>query len=340
MSRQPICSYSHTVGMYADTGRGFFNPVDVGLGRDGLMYVVNRAGDGYGGTPQKRVTICTVSDGFIGQFSGIGTGDGDIMWPVACVVDEDGLVYINDEALNRVSIFDKDGGFLRKWGVQGSGDGEFNGPSGMALDQDHNLVMVDGLNNRIQRYDRDGGYLGGWGEPGEGPGQFNLPWGAAVDSNGDVYVADWRNDRIQKFDAGGTHLASFGSHGDGDGEFNRPSDVAVDDDGYVYVTDWGNNRLQVLNSDGEFVMEAWGEATLNRWVDEYYVTNPDELELRCGSTLEPEVDPADGEVFAPKPAFVEKLFWGPSAVEIDDKGRIYIVESGRYRIQVYQKNAT
>ena len=36
--------YSHTVGFHALIGRGFNNPVDVAIGRDGVMYVVNRVG--------------------------------------------------------------------------------------------------------------------------------------------------------------------------------------------------------------------------------------------------------------------------------------------------------
>jgi hypothetical protein len=33
----------------------------------------------------------------------------------------------------------------------------------------------------------------------------------------------------------------------------------------------------------------------------------------------------------------EKQFWGPIVVEVDDQGRIYVVESARNRVQVYRK---
>ena len=36
-------------------------------------------------------------------------------------------------------------------------------------------------------------------------------------------------------------------------------------------------------------------------------------------------------------ANIEKLFWGPTSVKLDDEGRMYVVESCRYRIQVYQR---
>ena len=35
----------------------------------------------------------------------------------------------------------------------------------------------------------------------------------------------------------------------------------------------------------------------------------------------------------------EKLFWGPLVVKVDDQGQIFVVESSRNRIQVYNKQA-
>ena len=33
----------------------------------------------------------------------------------------------------------------------------------------------------------------------------------------------------------------------------------------------------------------------------------------------------------------EKDIWGPIAVEVDDEGRIFVVESARSRIQIFRK---
>ena len=35
----------------------------------------------------------------------------------------------------------------------------------------------------------------------------------------------------------------------------------------------------------------------------------------------------------------EKQFWGPIAVDVDDEGMIFVLESGRQRIQVYRKQS-
>ena len=330
--------YSHTVGFYAQNGRGFNNPVDVALGRDGVLYVLNRAGSDIElRMPYKRVTMCTLDEDYLGEFSSGGTEDGQLMWPAAIAINAEGKVYIADEALQRISIFDAKGRFLAKWGVKGSGAGAFDRPAGLAFDQDQHLLVVDGLNNRIQRYTTDGRLLGQWGRGGRGRGEFNLPWGIAVDRTGDVYVADWRNDRIQKFDAQGTFLASYGTSGRGDGEFSRPAGVAVDAEGNIYIADWGNERVQVLSPDGGFLAKFRGEAGLSKWGESYFISNQDELQERQKANLEPELNLLPTDDLREESASIEKFFWGPIAVKVDDQGRLYVVESCRHRIQIYRK---
>lgn len=330
--------YSHTIGMYAQVGRGFNNPVDVAVGGDEVLYVLNRAGSDI--SPRmsfKRVSVCTVSEAFHGEFSHGGTADGEMMWPTSIAMDADQRLYISDEALHRISIFDQNGQFLCKWGVKGQSEGEFDRPAGLAFDVDGHLLVSDGLNHRIQRYTKDGHFLGQWGEYGSGPGAFNLPWGLATDAENQVYVADWRNDRIQKFDAQGTHIASWGTPGSGEGEFHRPSGVAVDAEGLIYVADWGNERVQILDPDGQFLTLLRGDAGVSKWGQDYFISNQDELEERKRANLEPELNllPSDGprEVSAS----IEKLFWGPTSVKLDAEGRLYVVDSCRHRIQVYRK---
>ena len=150
-------SYSHTIGLYSLQGRGFNNPVDVALSKDGVMYVLNRAGPEVASRlPNKRVTMCTVDEEYLGEFSAGGVEDGQIMWPSAIALDSDGNVYVSDEALQRISIFDSRGQYLGKWGAKGRGDGEFNRPSCIAFDADDNLLVSDSLNCRVQRYTREG----------------------------------------------------------------------------------------------------------------------------------------------------------------------------------------
>ena len=347
-SRLETCpyEYSHTIGLYSLLGRGFNNPVDVAFGKDvpayagvTVMYVLNRAGPEVASRmPNKRISMCTVDEEYLGEFSGGGVEDGQMMWPSSIATDRDGNVYVSDEALQRITIFDGRGRYLDKWGTKGRADGEFNRPSGIAFDADDNLLVTDSLNCRVQRYTREGRFLESWGRPGRADGEFNLPWGIHVSrQSGDVLVADWRNDRVQRFDAGGRHTATYGASGDGDGELNRPAGVTTDTDGNIYVADWGNERVQALRPDGSFLANMRGESGISKWGHEYFEVNADELRERRKSDMEPELGPMARGSSREESANIEKLFWGPTAVKMDDEGRMFVVESCRFRIQVYQR---
>ena len=312
--------YDRTLGRGDFSGAGFRNPADLALGPEGRIYVLSR---GWEFRPDTmRITMMTFDEDYLGQFSQIGERDGEFVCPTCLALDTDQNLYVTDEWLNRISIFDKDGEFLDKWGVPGSGDGELNKPAGIALDSEGNVYVVDSANNRVQKFTKSGRYLSKWGEAGSGEGQFNLPWGVTVDGHGDVYVADWRNDRIQKFTSEGRFLAEFGSTGNLVGQFNRPTDVAVDKDGDVYVADWGNDRVQALTPDGRHITTFTGEAGLSKWAAEKLYANPDMVRQRAMMRdLEP-----------------ERRLWRPKAVAVGDQGRIFIVDSNRDRLQVYQKD--
>ena len=339
MNAQSGYQYSHTLGFCTINGQGFWHPVDFAMGRDGVLYVLNR------GTMElrdfmsyKRITVCTLDDRYLGQFSGGGSGDGQIMWPSAIALDRDENLYFSDEGLQRITIVDKEGRFLAKWGIKGNGDGEFDRPASIVFDKDENLLVVDGLNNRIQRYTKEGRFLGQWGRAGAGDGEFNMPWGIALDHANNVYVTDWRNDRIQKFDADGSHLNTWGESGDGDGQFHRPSGLAVDAEGTIFVADWGNERVQVLGPDGAYRAQFKGESGLSKWAQDWFASDHmDLLEEREKSNMEPPLDPPVGEFFRNEPAGIEKLFWAPTTVKLDEQGNIYIVDTCRHRIQVYRQ---
>ena len=312
-----VFDYSHCIGMYAMAGQGFWAPQDFAFGSNGRIYILNRGVEEVG----QRISRVTLDHEFLGQFGGSGSGDGQFIWPRSLDLDRDENVYASDDYLHRISIFDSEGTFLSNWGQPGSGDGELNGPSGIAFDSDDNLFVVDSINNRVQKFTKEGKFLSKWGSAGSGDGEFNMPWGICVDRENNVYVADWKNNRVQKFSPDGKMLVKFEASSPEVGDLHGPTGVAVDSEGDVYVTDWGNHRLQVYASDGTFIATLVGDAQVpSPWTLTYIDANPDILKARRRVNMEP-----------------EWRFRRPVAVNVDDQDRIFVLESFRHRIQVYNK---
>ena len=339
----PTFTYSHTIGFLAYRGRGFIHPVDLALGDgegegdSGVLYVLNRGGpESAGRLEHKRVCVCTVAEGYIGEWGSGGLDDGQFWWPSSIARTADGRLLVSDEALQRINIFDPDGNYIRHWGVAGDQPGQLNRPAAIAVAPDDTLLISDGLNHRVQRFTADGEYLDGWGSYGAQAGQFNTPWGLACDAAGNVFVADWRNDRVQAFTPQGRFVGQWGVSGDGKGQLHRPASVAVDAAGYIYVADWGNERVQIFAPDGAVAAILHGDATTSAWADDYLAANPDEAAARRAANLSPAVNPWRDR-HRETSAGIESRFWGPTSVTVDDAGRIYVVDSCRHRVQIYRK---
>ena len=312
--------YSHTIGIDDFAGRSFRCAVDLALGPQGMLYVLQR---GVSLQQNMAVKICSVDEEFIGEFGSYGSGPGQWVWPAGIAIDSDERLYVSDEWNQRISVFDKQGNLLDEWGEAGAGQGQLNRPSGLAFDAAENLLVVDALNHRIQRFTKDGKFLNWWGGYGAGPGEFNMPWGVAINASSEVYITDWRNDRIQKFSPQGEFLLQWGSHGSGEGEFNRPAGIAVDQAGDIYVVDWHNHRVQIFDSAGRFQAQLTGDATMSTWGEQLLAANPLMMEQRRNA----------------KDLSQEKGLNVPRGIAVDDQDRIFVVDSGKGRLQVYRKVA-
>ena len=94
-----------------------------------------------------------------------------------------------------------------------------------------------------------------------------------------------------------------------------------------------------MGQTGNFIAKFRGEAGLSKWGEDYFISNKDELEERGKAELEPGLDLPPDDFAREESANIKKLFWGPTSIKTDAEGRIFVVESARYRIQVYQKAA-
>ena len=322
--------YLRTIGEFTNTSW----PLDIAFGKEGRLYVLVSGGSG-------PVSILNLDDEDLGSFGAPGFGlrlpsykcnmgnedrpvqEGALLGQAQIAVDQNELVYVSDEATDRVTVYDRHGEYIRSWGERGSGDGQMDHPTGMAFDVEDNLYVVDSMNHRVLKFTRDGRPLDKWGSHGRSPGQFDTPWGIHIDEPGFIYIADWRNDRIQKFTAEMDFVWEFGVSGSQDGELNRPSGVAVDSDGDLYVCDWGNNRVQLFDPSGRFVQKFTGDATLSKSIlRRMFTRNALYRRHRESGSLE-----------------MEKMFGRPRSVRIDREGHMFVPDYECMRIQVYKKEA-
>ena len=137
----------------------------------------------------------------------------------------------------------------------------------------------------------------------------------------------------------GAFVTCYGEPGRGCGQFTRPASVAVDPEGYMYIADWGNERVQVLDPDGGFVQSLRGEATLSAWAANFLNINKEEGAARARANLEPEIAFSDPDDPHEVSSHIEKYFWSPMSVKLDDAGQLYVTESNRHRIQIYGRTA-
>ena len=322
-------TYDKTIGIVNNNplGRGFAHPIDM-ASKNGELFVLNKH------PAFTRVGVCTYREEYLREFGTYGHGDGQFWLPTGVAVSNDGFVLVSDEFHNNVSIFTVAGAFIENWGNVGSSKGELDGPSGLAIKDDGNVLVVDQNNHRIQEFSRTGQYIDSWGEFGKEMGQLNQPWGIAIGADESIYVADWGNDRIQRFDGSGTPISIYGGPSESEGSLHRPSKPAVDSEGYVYVSDWGNESVKIYSPDGDFIQSLRGEATLSKWAQEFLDANPDESSQRDISDLMPDLPDHFNTPYLISTQ-IESYFWGPSSVIIGDDNKLYVVESSRHRIQIY-----
>ncbi|WP_409345771.1 stalk domain-containing protein [Paenibacillus sp. MBLB4367] len=209
----------------------------------------------------------------------------------------------------------------------------FRTPQSIAVTPDGTLYVSDARNNALRKIsgstvlsfagvskvvDMRGFPIGGLqdGKPDES--FFQSPSGIAIDGKGNVYVADTENNAIRKVDAGGnvTTVAGDGIIGDKNGKgkdarFHHPGDVAVTADGTVYVADTLNHSIRKITTDGTV-------STLN-------ALSMRAVEKKPG-TAEAAGDFEDGPIGKAK-------FNEPSGLALDEKGNLYVSDTGNQRIR-------
>ena len=84
-------------------------PMDMAVGDDGMVYVLNRIMCGDGLQPLGQIARLLWDDDGSWDLNertplgGVGTDDGQFIWPVCMIIDAAQVLFVSDEALHRIT---------------------------------------------------------------------------------------------------------------------------------------------------------------------------------------------------------------------------------------------
>lgn len=256
-------------------------PHDVAISPEGTIYIAD-SGNRRVRRISKDGSIITVAGGGQAPLAdGAFATSVSLGYPTNLAVDSGGRLYVSTNVDGDLQVWmvrrDSTMARLVSGLSESRSDAEqasgWNQPvGGLVLAADGTLYIADRAGSRVWKRTPDGvitafagtGQAGYSGDGGASSGaQLDSPVGLALDGEGNLYIADSGNNRIRKVDVRGVITTVAGSSGDygdsGDGgkaveaRLSLPFGVAVGRDGAVFIADTGNNRLRKVTAAGVIV---------------------------------------------------------------------------------------
>lgn len=268
-------------------------------------------------------------------FAIYGSGmNGSFYKPMDVTVAND-RIYVTDTGNKRVQVFDKEGNPVLTFGKAGDKPGEFDFPYGIAGDAAGQIYVSDMNNATISLFSGQGKFIKVFLDK----KAVAKPGGIFI--TGDrLYATDIDEGKVKVFSLTGKKLLEFGSRGKGKDQLDSPNCVTVSGN-RVYVADSGNDRVQVYSTAGKYVSTIGFEKGSKTSL----FVNPRGMGVSGGRIFI--ASKITSYLFAFDSSGNRQLAWGgmgqddeqfalPNGLYVDNQGRIYIVDSGNQRVDVYQ----
>ena len=169
------------------------------------------------------------------------------------------------------------------------------------------------------------------------------PHGVAISQRGEVVVTEVGRHCVSVLSPshGGGKLRSLGTHGSDQGQLNHPYGVAVDDDGNFLVADGKNHRIQKFTADDQFLAAVGTHGSgplrfsrptdiaINASNNKVYVVDYENHNVQVLNS-----DLTFSSTFGKKGSD-KGQFNSPCGVACDSTGKVYVADTGNYRIQVF-----
>ena len=246
----------------------------------------------------------------------------------AVSVNSEGLLAVTDEGNRCVHLLTDNGTLVRSIG-KGVIDGLL--VSGVAFDLKGNVWVTDSESNKVVKLSQDGQLLQTIHHASSEGDCLHSPCGVSISREGLIFICD--NIRVTVHDEDAKFLFAFGSFGSGPGCFNRCDGAAFGSDGLVYVTDKRNKRVSVWSKDGTFRRDF-----KTKYVpDIIAATNDNHLLITSFSFHMIMIYKLEGKLVHEFGGYGSQTgkFIGPCGICIDDNGRVYVVDSQNYRVQIF-----
>ncbi len=168
---------------------------------------------------------------------------------------------------------------------------------------EHSIIVVDGNGNLVENWDHMNDRFGA--QPcGRGPHKVKM---SSYDQEKHVWIIDDQLHMIYKFTYDGELVYSHGElgvPGRGPNNFARPTDIAWLPDGTYFISDgYDGKRVAKFDAEGNFIMD-WGQ------------------------------EPPDPDNPGPSE------FNNPHSIQISSDRRLYVIDRGHERMQVFDENGT